>query len=69
MGGTQKQKEPEINSMDDVRKLPENERARWEVANELGLFDKVIHNGWRSLTAKESGRIGGIIASKKRHKK
>lgn len=69
MGGTQKQKGPEINSMDDVRKLPENERARWEVANELGLFDKVIHNGWRSLTAKESGRIGGIIASKKRHKK
>lgn len=69
MSETKKQKEPQISSMEDVSKLPESERARWEVANELGLFDKVVHNGWRSLTAKESGRIGGIIASKKRHKK
>lgn len=69
MNESKKQKEPEINNMEDVKKLPESERARWEVANELGLFDKVVHNGWRSLTAKESGRIGGIIASKKRHKK
>ena len=35
-------------------------------AAELGLADKVIAGGWRSLTAKESGRIGGLITKKKR---
>ena len=33
---------------------------KFEIANELGLADKVVAGGWRSLTAKESGRIGGL---------
>ena len=42
---------------------------KFEIAEELGLGDKVIQGGWRSLTAKESGRIGGLITKKKREEK
>jgi len=37
-----------------------------EIAKELGLMDKVDATGWKSLTAKESGRIGGILARRKK---
>ena len=39
---------------------------KFEIAAELGLADKVVAGGWRCLTAKESGRIGGLITRKKR---
>ena len=39
---------------------------KYEIASELGYLDKVIATGWKSLTAKESGRIGGIITKRKR---
>lgn len=42
---------------------------KFEIATELGLADKVIAGGWRSLTAKESGRIGGLMTKKKKEKK
>ena len=42
---------------------------KFEIATELGLADKVINGGWRSLTAKESGRIGGLITKRKREMK
>lgn len=46
-----------------------DEIMKWEIARELGLYDKVLDSGWRSLTAKESGRIGGILASRKKNSK
>lgn len=42
------------------------EQLKYEIAEELGLLDKVREGGWRSLTAKESGRIGGLISKKRR---
>ena len=42
---------------------------KFEIAQELGLDKKVLEQGWRSLTAKESGRIGGIMTRKKRELK
>ena len=30
---------------------------------------KVMEGGWRSLTAKESGKIGGLITKRKRELK
>lgn len=63
-----KKKKPEIKTMDDVRLLPEEEQAKWEIAEELGLFNKVVEHGWKSLTGRESGRIGGIISSRKKQK-
>ncbi|MDR1774140.1 MAG: alpha/beta-type small acid-soluble spore protein [Clostridioides sp.] len=42
---------------------------KYEITSELGLIDKVIEKGWGGLTAKEAGRIGGIVTSKKRKMK
>lgn len=58
-------KKIEVKKLEDIEKLKKEEQEKWEIALELGLFDKVVDNGWRSLTAKESGRIGGILSSRK----
>ena len=39
-----------------------SEKLKYEIAEELGLLEKVNKSGWRSLSAKETGRIGGIMA-------
>lgn len=46
-----------------------NEKLKYEIAEELGLLDKVLEGGWRSLTSKETGRIGGLITKKRRELK
>ena len=53
----------------DPRNLSPQEKLKFEIAQELGLDSKVMEGGWRSLTAKESGRIGGLITKKKREMK
>ena len=52
--------------MKQPKKLTENDIMKYEIAAELGLMDKVTATGWKSLTAKESGRVGGILARRKR---
>ena len=43
------------------------ERVRiCDIAEELGLGDRVLKDGWRCLTSKESGRIGGLITKRKK---
>jgi hypothetical protein len=37
-----------------------------EIARELGLADKVLQFGWKSLTAKETGKIGGLVSKRKK---
>lgn len=49
-------------------KLTEKEKMRFEIARELGISGKIISGGWGALSAQESGRIGGIIASRNRKK-
>jgi hypothetical protein len=53
----------------DPRNMKPEEILKFEIATELGLGDKVIESGWRSLSAKESGRIGGLITKRKREMK
>ncbi len=53
----------------DLKNLKSEEKMKYEVARELGYLDKVLSTGWKSLTAKESGRIGGIITKRKREQK
>lgn len=43
-----------------------DEMLKFEVARELGLFEKVKRYGWKSLTAKETGRIGGLVTKRKK---
>ena len=46
--------------------LPEEERIKYEIAEELGILDKVLENGWKRLSAKETGRIGGLMTGRKK---
>jgi hypothetical protein len=39
----------------------ERERLKYEIAEELGLSEKVKQYGWSGLTTGETGRIGGIM--------
>ena len=52
----------------DLNNLEPEEKIKYEVAEELGLLDRVLSEGWKSLTSKETGRIGGIVTKKKREK-
>lgn len=51
------------------RPMTQEEAMKYEVAKELGLIDKLIMYGWGGLTAKETGKIGGIITKRKRDSK
>ena len=50
-------------------RLGPEERLKYEIAEELGLSAKVMEQGWKSLTSKESGRIGGLVTRRKREMK
>ena len=45
------------------------EKIKYEIADELGLSDKVDIYGWAGLTAEETGRIGGIMTKRKKELK
>ena len=45
----------------DPANLDPDEKLKYEVAEEIGLLDKVMTEGWKSLTSKETGRIGGFV--------
>ena len=53
----------------DLRNLEPEEQLKYEIAEELGLLDKVMSEGWKSLSAKETGRIGGLMTKKKKEMK
>lgn len=48
--------------------ITEDDKLKYEIAKELGLMEKIEEVGWAGLTAKESGRIGGIMTGRKRKK-
>ena len=50
----------------DLKELLPDQQLKYEIAEELGLLDKVKEFGWKSLTAQETGRIGGLMTKKKR---
>jgi small acid-soluble spore protein F (minor alpha/beta-type SASP) len=43
------------------------EKIKYEIAEELGLSDKVSKDGWGELSAEETGRIGGLMAKRKKN--
>ena len=53
-------------SMGNYDNLSENDKLKYEIAEELGLLDKVKELGWKGLSAKESGKIGGMIVARKK---
>lgn len=44
-------------------------RMKLEIAEELGLKEKIEKTGWKSLTSRESGTIGGKLSVRKRKMK
>ena len=44
------------------QKPSQRERSKYLAAKEAGLLERVLEVGWAGLSAKESGRIGGILA-------
>ncbi|MFI3171063.1 MAG: small, acid-soluble spore protein, alpha/beta type [Eubacteriales bacterium] len=57
-------KRKEIN----LSELDPDEKIKYEIAEELGLLDRVMSDGWKNLTAKETGKIGGLVTKRKRAK-
>lgn len=53
-------------SKPDLENLTPEESLKLEIAQELGLLDRVMEGGWRSLSAKETGRIGGLVGKRKK---
>ncbi len=52
------------------KELTKNEMLReslkYEIAEELGLTEKIDSDGWSGLTAEETGRIGGLMTKRKK---
>ena len=46
--------------------IEQKDRIKYEIAEELGVLDKAMEKGWKSLSAKETGKIGGLISRRKK---
>ena len=57
-----KNKEKPIN----LNELEEEEKMKYEIAEELGLLDRVLAQGWKSLTSKATGRNGKLVTKRRR---
>lgn len=49
----------------NLSELDADVQKKYEVAKELGIYDKVLEKGWGSLTAEEIGRVGGVLRKRK----
>ena len=52
-----------------LSEIKPEEQKKYEIAKELGLLDRVLKDGWQSLSAKETGKIGGMLSSQTKKKK
>ena len=53
----------------DMRPVPDSLRRKYRAAEAAGLLERVLEVGWAGLSAKESGRIGGLMSGKMRKKR
>jgi hypothetical protein len=60
-----KNKKKEIQRL-KLHQLTPQEQLKYEIADELGLLNQVLEKGWKSLSAKETGRIGGMMTKRKK---
>ncbi len=52
----------------EIKMLKPEEQLKYEIAMELGLFEKVQEVGWKGLSSRETGKIGGLLATRKKQK-
>ena len=55
-----------IITMDIEVEIEQKDLLKYEIADELGVLDRAMEKGWKSLSAKETGKIGGLISRRKR---
>ena len=51
---------------EEIPSMEEKDRMKYEIAEELGLLDQVLEEGWKSLSSKETERIGGLMTRRRR---
>ncbi len=44
----------------------QQDMLKFEIASELGLAEKVLKFGWKSLSPKETGKIGGLVSKRRK---
>lgn len=49
-----------------LSEIKPEEKLKYEIAGELGLLGKVLADGWGALSAKETGRIGGMVTRRRK---
>lgn len=49
-----------------LEELTDEEKLKYEIADELGLLDQVLKEGWKSLSSKQTGKIGGLVTKRRR---
>ena len=49
-----------------IKDLTTEQKMKYEIAKELGLYEQVIEKGWQSLSAKQTGKIGGMMTRRKK---
>ncbi len=49
-----------------MRMLSQEERLKYQVAEELGLLKRLQEVGWAGLSTAESGKIGGVVSARMR---
>ena len=49
----------------NLSELDVDVQKKYDVSKELGIYDKVLEKGWGSLTAEETGRVGGMLRKRK----
>ncbi|BCN32149.1 small, acid-soluble spore protein, alpha/beta type [Anaeromicropila herbilytica] len=62
-------KKDKVDKDTNLKDLKPELQMKYEIAKELGLFDRVLENGWKNLSAKETGRIGGLMTKRKKEMK
>lgn len=51
-----------------LKRIDPLEPLKLEIASELGLLEQVEEKGWHSLSAKEAGKIGGLMTQRRKLK-
>ncbi len=57
---------PKRKELPNPATMDSEELYKFEIAKELGFDEKILKEGWRALSAKESGRLGGIMAARRK---
>lgn len=55
--------------MKKKKEITPEEKMKLEIAQELGYLERVEKDGWKSLSASETGKIGGIMSARRKMKK